>query len=460
MVFCVPRPCGPQKLTSVSPHELFESSPEYSVSALSSALKRTLESTFGRVRVKGEISGAKLHTSGHLYFTLKDDQAVLDAVCWRGTVSHLAFKPTDGLEVLCQGRITIYPGRSKYQIVVESLSLTGEGALLKLLEQRKQKLREEGLFDATRKKPLPFFPAIIGVITSPTGAVIRDILHRLEDRLPRTVYLWPVTVQGETAAAEMAAAITGFNALTVVPPPDVLIVARGGGSFEDLWAFNEESVVRAVAASRIPVISAVGHETDTTLIDYAADRRAPTPSAAAEMAVPVRQDLLAQLTAFHHRLDKRLHRLLQELTLHLRLLAKNLPPVDRFFEPYWQRLDDRMERLVQGQEKRFLMWENQVRQFTQALRLPHNRLEVASLTLQTFSQQLEKNWAHFFKSAATRLHQLRDLLESVSYARTLARGFSLTTTAAGKLIHSVQEVQSGDTLKIILSDGMVATRAL
>ena len=265
--------------------------PEHSVSELSEAIKRTLEGRFERVRVRGEISGFKRAASGHLYMALKDENAVLDAVCWRGLAGRLTVAPEDGLEVVATGRITSYPGRSKYQIVIESLELAGEGALLKLLEERRKKLAAEGLFDPERKRPPPFLPTVIGVVTSPTGAVIRDILHRLSDRFPRRVLVWPVLVQGKGAAEQVAAAIEGFNRLEPdgpVPRPDLIIVARGGGSLEDLWAFNEEVVVRAAAGSRIPLISAVGHETDTTLIDHAADLRAPTPTAAAEMAVPVR----------------------------------------------------------------------------------------------------------------------------------------------------------------------------
>ncbi len=254
--------------------------PEFSVSEISSALKRMVEGEFGHVRVRGEISGFKRAASGHLYMVLKDENAVLDAVCWRGTAGRLTAAPEDGLEVIATGRLTTYAGRSKYQIVIESLELAGEGALLKLLEERRKKLAAEGLFDEERKRPIPFLPEIIGVVTSPTGAVIRDILHRLADRFPRHVLLWPVLVQGDGAAAQIAAAIEGFNGLKPggeVPRPDLLIVARGGGSLEDLWAFNEEVVVRAAAGSAIPLISAVGHETDTTLIDFASDRRAPPP---------------------------------------------------------------------------------------------------------------------------------------------------------------------------------------
>ncbi|MDA0704221.1 MAG: exodeoxyribonuclease VII large subunit, partial [Proteobacteria bacterium] len=260
--------------------------PEFTVSEISGALKRTLEDQFAHVRIRGEISGFKRAASGHLYFALKDDKAVIDSVCWRGTAGNLSLSPEDGMEVIVTGRVTTYPARSRYQVVVESIELAGEGALLKLLEDRRRRLGEEGLFDPECKRPLPYLPEVIGVVTSPTGAVIRDILHRLADRFPRHVIVWPVLVQGEGSAEQIAAAIRGFNALVPggpVPRPDLLIVARGGGSLEDLWSFNEEVVVRAAAASEIPLISAVGHETDTTLIDFASDRRAPTPTAAAEI---------------------------------------------------------------------------------------------------------------------------------------------------------------------------------
>src|SRR6266404_6227822 len=289
--------------------------PEFTVSEISQAVKRTLEGNFERVRVRGEISGFKRATSGHLYFALKDEEAKLDGVCWRGTAGRLAIAPEDGLEVIATGRISSYPGRSSYQLIIESLELAGEGALLKLLEERRKKLAAEGLFDPARKKALPFLPEVIGVVTSPTGAVIRDILHRLHDRFPRHVLIWPVLVQGEGAKDQIAAAIAGFNALAPggkIPRPDLLIVARGGGSLEDLWAFNEEVVVRAAAASAIPLISAVGHETDTTLIDFAADVRAPTPTAAAEMAVPVRAELLADVQQDGARLARALRAALKD----------------------------------------------------------------------------------------------------------------------------------------------------
>jgi exodeoxyribonuclease VII large subunit len=322
--------------------------PEYTVSELSLAVKRAIEDGFGFVRVRGEVSGWKRHGSGHCYFALKDSDAVIDAVCWRGTAARLDIRPEDGMEVVCSGRLTTYASRSKYQLVVERIELAGIGALLKLLEERRQRLAAEGLFAAERKKKLPFLPRVIGIVTSPTGAVIRDILHRLADRFPRHVLLWPVAVQGEGAAAQIAAAIEGFNRLEAggaVPRPDLLIVARGGGSIEDLMAFNEEIVVRAAAASAIPLISAVGHETDTTLIDYASDRRAPTPTAAAEMAVPVRLDLVADLGGRAARLAGALSRLLTEARLHLAGLARGLPDPQDLLGAAAQRLDDRSERL-------------------------------------------------------------------------------------------------------------------
>jgi exodeoxyribonuclease VII large subunit len=322
--------------------------PEYTVSELAAALKRSVEENFSLVRVRGEVSGFKRHGSGHLYFALKDAEAVLDAVCWRMTAIRLSVKPEDGMEVVATGRLTTYPGRSKYQLIVDSIELAGRGALLKLLEDRRQRLAAEGLFAAERKKKLPFLPAVIGVVTSPTGAVIRDILHRLADRFPRRVVVWPVAVQGEGAVAQIAAAINGFNRLepeSAVPRPDLIIVARGGGSLEDLMAFNEEIVVRAAAASAIPLISAVGHETDTTLIDHASDRRAPTPTAAAEMAVPVRLDLVAELDGKTARLTRGLSRLFDERRLHLAGLARGLPDPYDLIGSAAQRLDDRAERL-------------------------------------------------------------------------------------------------------------------
>src|SRR5215469_6448889 len=302
--------------------------PEYTVSELSAALKRRIEESFSYVRVRGEVSGFKRHSSGHCYLALKDADAVLDAVCWRQTAIRLGLKPEDGMEVVCTGRLTTFPGRSKYQLIIDTMELAGVGALLKLLEERKQRLAAEGLFAESRKKRLPFLPEVIGVVTSPTGAVIRDILHRLADRFPRRVLLWPVAVQGDGAAVQVAAAIEGFNRIAPggrIPRPDLLIVARGGGSLEDLMPFNEEIVIRAAANSKIPLIAAVGHETDTTLIDFAADRRAPTPTAAAEMAVPVLRDLVESLLSLQQRLLRGVSRAIGSQRRHLTALARALP---------------------------------------------------------------------------------------------------------------------------------------
>lgn len=387
--------------------------PEYTVTELSLALKRVVETGFSRVRVKGEISGLKRHTSGHVYFALKDQDAVLDGVCWRGSFQNLSLTPQEGMEVIATGRLTTYPGRSKYQIVVETMELAGEGALLKLLEERKRKLAAEGLFDETRKKQLPFLPQLIGIVTSPTGAVIRDMLHRISDRFPTSVLLWPVLVQGEGAASQIAAAIRGFNQLD--QKPDVLIVARGGGSLEDLWAFNEECVVRAVAESQIPVISAVGHETDITLIDFAADKRAPTPTAAAEFAVPVRSQLAQMVRQYESQLSTRIHHTLSLYESHLEALRRGLPPLETWLEDHAQKLDDLFERLINANQR-----------FVQQQSLALNHL------VQRFSPALE----HVVQKTSQQFEALAQLLESYSYIRVLERGFTFITASDQTLLSS------------------------
>lgn len=316
--------------------------PEYTVSELSGAVKRVIEGEFGLVRVRGEVGRVSRPASGHLYFDLKDDRSVIAAISWKGQVARMQTRPEEGMEVVATGRMTTFPGQSKYQLIVEDVAPAGAGALMAMLEKRKAALGAEGLFDAARKKPIPYLPTVIGVVTSPSGAVIRDILHRLRDRFPRHVLIWPVAVQGQACATEVAAAIRGFNVLPAdgpIPRPDLLIVARGGGSLEDLWGFNEEIVVRAAADSRIPLISAVGHETDTTLIDYAADLRAPTPTAAAELAVPVRLDLLATVDALSARLSRALAQGAQNRNQRLRDLARALPRPEALVAQPVQRLD-------------------------------------------------------------------------------------------------------------------------
>ncbi|ETX27145.1 exodeoxyribonuclease VII large subunit, partial [Roseivivax isoporae] len=322
--------------------------PEFTVSEISGAVKRTIEGAFGHVRIRGEVGRVSRPRSGHVYLDLKDDRAVISGVVWKGTAVRLDTQPEEGLEVVATGRLTTFPGQSKYQMVIEDIRPAGQGALMAMLEKRRTALAAEGLFDEARKRPLPFLPEVIGVVTSPSGAVIRDILHRLRERFPRKVLIWPVAVQGAACAPEVARAIAGFNALTpggALPRPDLLIVARGGGSIEDLWGFNEEAVVRAAAASDIPLISAVGHETDTTLIDFAADRRAPTPTAAAEIAVPVRRDLLAWTGEMQARLGRAVADRLDRRAERLRDLSRALPRPDALLDPARQRLDIASERL-------------------------------------------------------------------------------------------------------------------
>lgn len=404
--------------------------PEYTVTELSLALKRVVETGFSRVRVRGEISGLKRHTSGHVYFALKDQDSVLDGVCWRGSFQGLSLTPQEGMEVIAIGRLTTYPGRSKYQIVVEGMELAGEGALLKLLEERKRKLAAMGLFDEERKKPLPFLPQLIGIVTSPTGAVIRDMLHRIADRFPSSVLLWPVAVQGEGAASQITAAVRGFNQLD--QKPDLLIVARGGGSLEDLWAFNEESVVRAVAESQIPVISAVGHETDVTLVDFAADKRAPTPTAAAEFAVPVRSQLAQMLFQYESQLVTRIHHTLSLYESRLEALSRGLPPLEDWLEAHAQKLDDLFERLVNANQR-----------FVQQQTLTLNHL------LQRFSPALE----NVVQKASQRFETLAQLLESYSYTRILERGFTFITNLDQVLISSKFEALPHQQVQIHFYDG-------
>ena len=338
----------PESIVLMPAAEPLLNAPEFTVSELSSALKRTVEDAYGHVRVRGEISGFRgPHSSGHCYFALKDESAKIEAVIWKGVHGRMRFKPQEGLEVIATGKLTTYPGSSKYQIVIEAIEPAGIGALMALMEERKRKLAAEGLFDEARKQLLPWLPEVIGVVTSPTGAVIRDILHRLQDRFPRRVLVWPVKVQGEGSAEQVAAAIRGFNALPEggkIPRPDLLIVARGGGSLEDLWSFNEEIVVRAAAESMIPLISAVGHETDITLIDFAADKRAPTPTAAAEMAVPVRAELFVEVSALARRTMLCWQRAQESRRNELRAAARALPAAGELLAIPRQRLDGAAQR--------------------------------------------------------------------------------------------------------------------
>ena len=473
---------------------LASNTPEWSVSELSGALKRMIEGEFGHVRIKGEISGYRgPHSSGHVYFSIKDSSAKIDAVMWKGVFGRIKFRPEDGMEVIATGKITTFAGKSSYQIVVESLEPAGVGALLAQLEERRQRLAAEGLFSDARKQLLPFLPTVIGVITSPTGAVIRDILHRLADRFPRHVLVWPVRVQGETSAAEIANAIQGFNALPetgAIPRPDLLIVARGGGSLEDLWSFNEEIVVRAAADSMIPLIAAVGHETDWTLIDYAADRRAPTPTGAAEMAVPVRADLEATTTDLGRRLHLAVRRLNDRRKADLRSAGRALPSLDTLVAVPRQRLDLAASKLGRGLERnaarhRALLTEaarRLIRLSPQArvaslrarldglgqrliasqgasLRTERQRLDRQRQTLLDLKARSHRALAVLLDRRRSRLSTASQLLKSVSYQGVLDRGYALVLDAKGKPIRTADTVQPKTALTLIFSDGNVSVHA-
>jgi exodeoxyribonuclease VII large subunit len=491
-------------------------SPEFTVSELSSALKRTVEDTYGNVRVRGEISGFRgPHSSGHCYFSLKDESAKIEAVIWKGVHGRMRFKPQEGLEVIATGKLTTYPGSSKYQIVIEAIEPAGVGALMALMEERKRKLGAEGLFDEARKQLLPWLPEVIGVVTSPTGAVIRDILHRLEDRFPRRVLVWPVKVQGEGSAEQVAAAIHGFNALPeggAIPRPDLLIVARGGGSLEDLWSFNEEIVVRAAAESMIPLISAVGHETDITLIDFAADKRAPTPTAAAEMAVPVRAELMVEISGFERRMMLCWQRGQESRRNELRAAARALPDLSELLAIPRQRLDGATAALpralkanTHAHHRRFAeasagltlrVLRAQIAHATQRLTVSGERLSLSARALlrqrrdrftglearlkasKLANAQAQRNaitrdreralrLAERARRALTTLVQRQQarvqassqLLGALSYRSVLARGFALVRDEQGAALHAAANIGAGARLSIEFADGRVGVTA-
>jgi exodeoxyribonuclease VII large subunit len=466
--------------------------PEWTVSELSAALRRTVEDAYGFVRVRGEISGFKgASPSGHVYFRLKDDRAVLEGVIWKGVYGRMRVKPEEGLDVIVSGKLTTFAGSSKYQIVIDSLEPAGIGALMKLLEERKKKLAAEGLFDEARKQLLPFLPEVIGVVTSPTGAVIRDILHRLADRFPRRVLVWPVRVQGEQSAAEVANAIKGFNALPeggALPRPDLIIVARGGGSLEDLWSFNEEIVVRAAADSMIPLISAVGHETDVTLIDFASDRRAPTPTAAAEMAVPVRSELMQTLTALSQRQFACWQRGIEQRRKELTLLSRALPK-DILAEPR-QRLDalaDRLPRALRAnaqvhhtQYSRIAsrlapqLLRNQIERRRERYSSLNQRLQASLIAnaqahrlrlarygerVAAFGERSGRAMAALLTQRGARLDRAGQLLTAFSYRGVLARGFALVRDGEGHPLRSAAGVSGGMPLEIEFADGRIGAVA-
>lgn len=482
--------------------------PEFSVSEISGAVKRVVEGEFGHVRVRGEIGRVSRPRSGHIYLDLKDDRSVLSGVIWKGRANALTTLPEEGMEMIATGRLTTFPGQSKYQIVIEDLQPAGEGALMAMLEKRKKALEAEGLFAAERKRPLPFLPEIIGVVTSPSGAVIRDILHRLQDRFPRKVLVWPVAVQGANCAPEVTRAIEGFNAMSpggALPRPDLLIVARGGGSIEDLWGFNEESVARAAAASQIPLISAVGHETDTTLIDFVSDRRAPTPSAAAELAVPVRRELMVWLEGQEGRLGGALSRLLDLRQQRLRDLARALTRPERLTEQARQRLDVAGDRLpaalrsVVGQRRVALSEAaGSLRPATLRAHIASERRHLAQLdarlgpalkraahasreryehragrlragplleTLGRRRDRLENVSTRVATCAAADLAARRDRLasldrlrETLGYRETLRRGYAVVR-GDGEVVTTTAAAEAAGALEIEFHDGRVTTSA-
>ena len=491
-----------------SPSNLYE----YSVSELSGSIKRTVENAFDHVRMRGEISGYRgPHSSGHAYFSLKDDRARMDALIWKGNFTRLRFRPEEGMEVIVTGKITTFPGSSKYQIVIENMEPAGAGALMALLEERKRKLAAEGLFDEGRKQLLPFMPMVIGVVTSPTGAVIRDILHRISDRFPVHVIVWPVKVQGEGSGDEVAAAIRGFNALEPgdeIRRPDVLIVARGGGSLEDLWSFNDEAVVRAAADSEIPLISAVGHETDWTLIDYAADVRAPTPTGAAEMAVPVKADLEAEVSALSARLKAAVNRQMEQNRQSLRSLVRALPSLDQLLALPRRRFDEAAAGLGRGLELNTL---NKRRTFDRAAsRLRPDMLsarlaerkQAVEQHMMRIERVLDRNIAGYRNRVSSADASLRALpgrlvneigrvrdrlsglalradtalstrlmrsraglaahdrvLQSLSYKNVLKRGYAVIRNEAEEVISAAAAVAPGEALSIEFADGRALATA-
>jgi exodeoxyribonuclease VII large subunit len=498
------------------PAENLINAPEFTVSELSTALKRTVEDRFGHVRVRGEITGFRgPHSSGHCYFALKDENAKIEAVIWKFAHARMRFKPQEGLEVIATGKLTTYPNSSKYQIVIESLEPAGIGALMALMEERKKKLAAEGLFDEARKQLLPWLPEVIGVVTSPTGAVIRDILHRLEDRFPRRVLVWPVKVQGEGSAEQVAAAIRGFNALPEggrIPRPDLLIVARGGGSLEDLWSFNEEIVVRAAADSMIPLISAVGHETDITLIDFAADKRAPTPTAAAEMAGPVRSELFAEVESLARRTMLCWQRGQESRRNELRAAARALPSLSELLAIPRQRLDHLAAALPRGlkanthaHHRRFSqlaagltlkVLHGQVAQTRHRLTVSGERIRLSARALlrqrrerfmglevrlkasklsnaqaqrnaiardrertQRLTERARRALLTTLQRLDARVAHSGQLLSALSYRGVLARGFALVRDEQGHAVHAAAAIGPNARLSIEFADGRVGATA-
>jgi len=436
--------------------------PEYSVSEISNRLKQVIEDNFSYVRVRGEFSKITVAKSGHLYTALKDDKSVIDAICWKGTLSRLSIKPEEGLEVICTGRITTYPGRSNYQLIIENAEIAGEGAILKMLEERRRKLEAEGLFSAERKRKLPFIPETIGVITSPTGAVIRDIMHRLNERFPRNVLLYPVMVQGTGAAEQITQAVERFNGLPESSPhrPDIIIIARGGGSLEDLMPFNDEKLVRAVANSTIPIISAVGHETDTTLIDYAADLRAPTPTAAAEKAVPVKSELVSLLLSKQNSMVSAINRFIRHQQTILSGLERGIRNPESLIENYVQKLDYLSLRLESGLAIWLQTKQSKLKEVTAGLNLYRFKKTINdySSKIADYSARLSFAQKKIVGNRAEKLQNLASLLDSYSFEKVLERGYAVVFNPEGAIISSKNHVKVGQLLKIRLRDGEIPVK--
>jgi exodeoxyribonuclease VII large subunit len=434
---------------------------EYTVSELSGAVKKTIEENFGLVRVKGELGRVTRAASGHVYLDLKDDKAVLSVVMWKGMAARLSINPEQGMEVVATGRMSAFPGQSRYQLIIDSLEPAGVGALMALFEERKKKLAAEGLFAPDRKQPLPFLPDVIGVVTSPSGAVIRDILHRLRERFPRHVVVWPTLVQGRGAEEKIAAAIEGFNALEpggAVPRPDVLIVARGGGSLEDLWCFNEEIVARAAAASEIPLISAVGHETDTTLIDYVADRRAPTPTAAAEFAVPVRRELMSELLNKERRMAGAASGVIEVRRSALRSAERGLGRPEDLLGAAQQLLDRRADQLRAALRNRAAKAANDLAQASGPLSIRGLRAaaEGKAREMTSLGSRLQPAALRLRDRITERLGAAARLLESYSYTNVLQRGFALVRDGEGRLIRRAADAPASGEGTVHFADGSSA----
>ena len=429
--------------------------PLYSVSEFSHVIKKLVETNFSYIRIRGEISRPSFPGSGHVYFTLKDAEGTIAAIIWKYTLPRLSIKPEEGMEVICTGKVTTFAGQSKYQIIVESMEVAGEGALLKMLEERRKILLKEGLFDQEFKKPIPYLPKIIGVITSPSGAVIKDILHRLSDRFPSHVYLWPVAVQGEDSAHQISNAIDKFNQLTddtIIKKPDLLIVARGGGSLEDLWSFNEEIVVRSVYKSSIPVISAVGHETDTTLIDFVSDLRAPTPTAAAEKAVPVRDELISRIDELNLRIKSSFNNKLYGDKDRINYLIKLLGKPDQIFENKTQKLDFIYRDFENLFKDIFVEKKNKITQHAQRLMPPKVLISNLASKQQLLETKFKNYLQNIINSKEVKLNSLDQLLEASSFNRVLERGFSLVMNNEGKPIKLSSEAPKNANVKIKFSD--------